>query len=114
MIGANPRRGNWGFTPPALAAAPGRDAGPCGIEEDQVGAAGPVPQSAPSGLERSEVDTLIASLQRLVGQSTEALGPDHPSTLMLKQQLAAAVAAREPQPKVFWLKPQPPAPADKS
>ena len=60
------------------------------------------------------MDTLIASLQRLVGQSTEALGPDHPSTLMLKQQLAAAVAAREPQPKVFWLKPQPPAPADKS
>ncbi len=58
------------------------------------------------------MDTLIASLQRLVAQSTEALGADHPSTLLLQQQLAAAVAAQQPRPKVFWLKPQPPAPAD--
>ena len=58
------------------------------------------------------MDTLIASLQRLAGQSEQALGTDHPSTLMLKQQLAAALAAQEPRPKVFWLKPQPPAPAD--
>lgn len=57
------------------------------------------------------MDTLIASLQMLVRQSTEALGADHPSTLALEQQLAAAVAAQEPRPKVFWLKPEPPAPA---
>lgn len=56
------------------------------------------------------MEPLIASLQRLVGQSTEALGPEHPSTLMLKQQLAAALAAQEPRPKVFWLKPAAPPP----
>lgn len=50
------------------------------------------------------MDPLIASLQRLVGQSTDALGAEHPSTLMLKQQLAAAIAAQEPRPKVFWMK----------
>lgn len=54
------------------------------------------------------MDALIASLQRLVGQSTEALGADHPSTLMLKQQLAAALAAQAPQPRVFWIRPAPP------
>ena len=59
------------------------------------------------------MDTLIASLQRLVGQSTDALGAEHPSTLMLKQQLAAALAAQEPRPKVFWLKPAPPPPGQR-
>jgi hypothetical protein len=56
------------------------------------------------------MDTLIASLQRLLAQSTDALGAEHPSTLMLRQQLAAALAAREPQPKVFWMKPAAPPP----
>lgn len=58
------------------------------------------------------MDPLIASLQRLVGQSTDALGAEHPSTLMLKQQLAAALAAQEPRPKVYWMKPAA-APPDK-
>lgn len=59
------------------------------------------------------MDPLIASLQRLVRQSTDALGAEHPSTLMLKQQLAAALAAQDPRPKVFWMKPAPPAPPAK-
>ena len=59
------------------------------------------------------MDALIASLQRLIGQSTDALGAEHPSTLMLKQQLAAALAAQEPQPKVFWIKPASAPPPDK-
>lgn len=49
------------------------------------------------------MDTLIESLQTLIRQSSEALGPDDPATLMLKQQLAAALAGREIKPKVFWL-----------
>ncbi len=56
------------------------------------------------------MDALIASLQKLVAQSTDALGAEHPSTLMLQQQLAAALAAREPQPRVFWIKPAAPPP----
>jgi len=59
------------------------------------------------------MDPLIASLQRLVGQSTDALGAEHPSTLMLKQQLAAALAAQEPRPKVYWMKPAAAPPPDK-
>jgi len=57
---------------------------------------------------------LIESLEKLVDQSAQALGPEHPSTLMLRQQLAAALAAQTPQPgrapKVFWLKPAAPEP----
>jgi len=50
-------------------------------------------------------DPLIESLQTLVRQSTEALGPDDPSTLMLKQQLDAALARQEESRKVFWIQP---------
>ena len=49
------------------------------------------------------MDTLIRSLEKLIEQSSEALGPDAPSTLMLKQQLAAALASRQPSKKVFWM-----------
>ena len=49
------------------------------------------------------MQTLIDSLQLLIKQSTEALGADDPSTLMLKQQLAAAIEARAPRPRVFWM-----------
>jgi hypothetical protein len=57
------------------------------------------------------VDTLIESLRTLIRQSTEALGPDDPSTLMLKEQLAAALAQGK-SPKVFWMQPvQQPVPA---
>ena len=47
--------------------------------------------------------TLIAALQRLVDQSTEALGADDPSTLNLKEQLAAAMERQEQSRKVFWI-----------
>jgi hypothetical protein len=50
------------------------------------------------------VDTLIKSLETLIQQSTEALGPEDPSTLNLKQQLAAILEARQPARKVFWIK----------
>lgn len=53
---------------------------------------------------------LIESLEKLIDQSTQALGAEHPSTLMLKQQLAAALAAQGKAPKVFWLKPAAPEP----
>jgi len=53
---------------------------------------------------------LIESLGKLVEQATQALGPEHPSTLMLKQQLAAALAAQGKAPKVFWLRPAAPEP----
>jgi hypothetical protein len=48
---------------------------------------------------------LIKSLETLVKQSTQALGPDDPSTLMLKQQLAAALEQQEKSRKVFWMQP---------
>lgn len=54
------------------------------------------------------MQSLIESLQTLIKQSTEALGPEDPSTLMLKQQLAAALASQEKSPKVFWIQPVPP------
>lgn len=49
------------------------------------------------------MDALIESLETLIKQSTEALGPDAESTLMLKQQLAAALAEQEKSRKVFWI-----------
>ena len=51
------------------------------------------------------VDTLIEALEKLIRQSTEALGADDPSTLNLKEQLAAAIASREQSRKVLWLRP---------
>lgn len=51
--------------------------------------------------------TLIESLRLLIKQSTETLGAEDPSTLMLQQQLAAALAATQAQPpKVFWIQPR--------
>lgn len=57
------------------------------------------------------MNPLIESLQTLIRQSAEALGPEDPSTLMLKQQLAAALASQEKSPKVFWIQPATPNPA---
>lgn len=55
---------------------------------------------------------LIDSLEKLLAQAREALGPEHPSTLMLRQQLDAALAPRTAPARVLWLKPAPmPAPA---
>lgn len=51
------------------------------------------------------VDALIKSLETLLKQSTEALGADAPSTLNLKEQLAAALAKQEQSRKVLWIKP---------
>jgi hypothetical protein len=51
------------------------------------------------------VDTLIESLKKLIEQSTEALGPESTSTLMLKQQLAAALESQGQSKKVFWMQP---------
>lgn len=51
------------------------------------------------------MDALIKSLETLLKQSAEALGPDAPSTLMLKEQLAAAMAEQEQSRKVFWMQP---------
>ena len=51
------------------------------------------------------VDALIKSLETLLKQATEALGPDAPSTLNLKEQLAAARAKQEPSRKVLWIQP---------
>ena len=61
------------------------------------------------------MDTLIESLKKLIEQSTEALGAESTSTLMLKQQLAAAQARQGKAPKVFWLQPvqSPPEAGDK-
>ena len=56
------------------------------------------------------METLIKSLERLIEQSTEALGPEDPSTLMLKQQLAAALATQGKTPKVFWMQAAPAGP----
>ena len=53
------------------------------------------------------MDTLIESLKKLIEQSSEALGPESTSTLMLKQQLAAALARQGKAPKVFWMQPAP-------
>ena len=53
---------------------------------------------------RTTLDTLINSLETLIKQSTEALGPDAPSTLMLKQQLAAVLTKQGKSPKVYWMK----------
>lgn len=58
------------------------------------------------------MDTLIESLQTLIKQSTEALGPEDPSTLMLRQQLAAALASQDKSPKVFWIQPATPPSSD--
>lgn len=52
------------------------------------------------------MDTLIQSLRTLIKQASEAFGPDDPSTLNLKEQLAAALARQEQSKKVFWIKPQ--------
>ena len=49
------------------------------------------------------MDTLVKALERLIEQSTDALGPEDPSTLMLKQQLAAVLAGQGKAPKVFWM-----------
>ena len=51
------------------------------------------------------MDALIESLTTLIKQSAEALGSDAPSTLMLKQQLAAALAKQEKSRKVYWMQP---------
>ncbi len=56
------------------------------------------------------MDTLIESLKKLIEQSTEALGADSTSTLMLRQQLAAALASQGKAPKVFWMQPVQPDP----
>ena len=64
----------------------------------------------PARLRRSTLNTLIESLQTLIQQSTEALGSQAPSTLMLKQQLAAMLVAKEKPPKVFWMQSVPSGP----
>lgn len=51
------------------------------------------------------MDALIKSLETLLKQSTEALGADAPSTLNLKEQLAAARAKQEQSRKVLWIQP---------
>ena len=56
------------------------------------------------------MDTLIESLKKLIEQSTEALGPESTSTLMLKQQLAAALESQGKSKKVFWMQPVQPGP----
>lgn len=53
------------------------------------------------------MDQLIESLRKLIEQSTETLGAEATSTLMLKQQLAAMLARQGQAPKVFWLQPAP-------
>lgn len=60
------------------------------------------------------MDRLLAeSLERLIRQSAEVFGPEHPSTLMLQQQLEAANAAQDKPPRVFWMKQAPPPPDEK-
>ena len=57
----------------------------------------------------AHVDRALAeSLEQLIRQSAEVLGPEHPSTLMLRQQLEAAQVAQDKAPRVFWMKPAPP------
>lgn len=51
------------------------------------------------------MDTLIESLKKLIEQSTETLGPESTSTLMLQQQLAAALESQAKSKKVFWMQP---------
>lgn len=54
------------------------------------------------------MDTLVESLEKLIRQSTEALGADAPATLNLQRQLATLLASREKSgPKVFWIQPTP-------
>jgi hypothetical protein len=48
---------------------------------------------------------LIESLKKLIEQSTQTLGPDAPSTVMLQQQLAAALEGRKQSRKVLWIQP---------
>jgi len=59
------------------------------------------------GPEGDAVDALIKSLETLLKQSTEALGADAPSTLNLKEQLAAARAKQDESKsrKVLWIQP---------
>lgn len=52
------------------------------------------------------MDTLIQSLKTLVKQASEAFGPDDPSTLNLKEQLAAALERQDQARKVFWIRPE--------
>lgn len=56
--------------------------------------------------EKATLDTLIQSLRTLVKQASEAFGPDDPSTLNLKEQLAAALDRQDQARKVFWIKPE--------
>jgi hypothetical protein len=51
------------------------------------------------------VDTLVQSLEKLIRQSTEVLGPEDPATLNLQRQLAALLESQEKRSKVFWLQP---------
>ncbi len=55
------------------------------------------------------IDQLIESLKKLIEQSTETLGPDAPATVMLQQQLAAAMEGRQQSRKVLWIQPATPA-----
>jgi hypothetical protein len=57
------------------------------------------------------LDPLIDSLRTLVRQSTEALGAEDPSTLMLQQQLEAALAQQVKSSRVFWIQPSQTRPA---
>jgi len=51
------------------------------------------------------VDTLVESLEKLIRQSTEVLGPEDPATLTLQRQLAALRESQEKRPRVFWMQP---------
>jgi hypothetical protein len=52
------------------------------------------------------VDTLVQSLEKLIRQSTEVLGPEDPATLNLQRQLAALLESQQQKaPKVFWIQP---------
>ena len=58
------------------------------------------------------MDVLIKSMEKLIEQSTAALGADAPATLSLKQQLAALLEQQEKSRKVFWMQPSGSAPPD--
>lgn len=52
------------------------------------------------------MDTLVQSLEKLIRQSTEVLGPQDPATLNLQRQLAALLESQARKaPKVFWIQP---------
>lgn len=51
------------------------------------------------------MDTLVQSLEKLIRQSTEVLGPEDPATLNLQRQLAELLESRERRSKVFWMQP---------